>query len=219
MRISRLTSHHRHRPRGGHPRAVTSFVGRAEELRAVAEALHRSRLVTLTGVGGVGKTRLALEAAGQALPRLADGGWLYELAPIRDAGGVDDAVAATFSVTARAGQSTREALVEFLRSKELLMVLDNCEHLVDDAAALAAVLLRACERLTILATSRESLGVEGERLVPVPPLEVPGADADLAAVTATEAVRLFAERAAAVKPDFAVNAANSAAVADVVGRL
>src|SRR3954454_11317250 len=219
MRISRLTSHHRHRPRGGHPRAVTSFVGRAEELRAVAEALHRSRLVTLTGVGGVGKTRLALEAAGQVLPRLAGGGWLCELAPIRDAGGADDAAAAAFSVTARAGQSTREALVEFLRSKELLLVLDNCEHLLDGAAALAGALLHSCERLVILATSRESLGIEGERLVPVPPLEVPVADAGLAAITATEAVRLFAQRAAAVKPDFTVNAANAAAVAEVVGRL
>jgi len=198
---------------------VTSFVGRAEELRAVAEALHRSRLVTLTGVGGVGKTRLALEAAGQVLARLAGGGWLCELAPIRDAGVADDAAAAAFSVTARAGQSTREALVEFLRSKELLLVLDNCEHLLDGAAALAGALLHSCERLVILATSRESLGIEGERLVPVPPLEVPVADADLAAITATEAVRLFAERAAAVKPDFAVNAGNAAAVAEVVRRL
>jgi predicted ATPase len=204
---------------GNIPLPVTSFVGRAEELRAVARALSHSRLVTLTGMGGVGKTRLALETAGQVLPLFADGAWLCELAPIRDAAGVDDAVAATFSVTARAGQSTREALVEFLRSRQLLLVLDNCEHLIDGAAALARALVRSCERLVILATSREALGIEGERLVPVPPLDVPGADADLAAITVAEAVRLFAERAAAVKPDFAVNAENAAAVAALVSRL
>ena len=124
-----------------------------------------------------------------------------------------------FSVTARAGQSTREALVEFLRGKELLLVLDNCEHLLEGAAALAGVLQRSCERLVILATSREALGIDGERLVPVPPLGVPGADADLAAITQAEAVRLFADRAAAVKPGFQVTAENAAAVAAVVRRL
>jgi predicted ATPase/class 3 adenylate cyclase len=204
---------------GNIPLQVTSFVGRAGELRAVARALNESRLVTLTGVGGVGKTRLALETAGRVLPRFGDGAWLCELAPVRDAAGVDDAAAAAFSVTSRAGQSAREALVEFLRSRELLLVLDNCEHLVDGAAALAGSLVRSCERLVILATSREGLGIDGERLVPVPPLEVPGADADLAATTVAESVRLFAARAAAVKPGFAVNADNAAAVAAVVRRL
>jgi predicted ATPase/class 3 adenylate cyclase len=204
---------------GNIPVQVTSFVGRDGELRAVARALDQSRLVTLTGVGGVGKTRLALEAAGQVLPRFSDGAWLCELAPIRDAAGVDDVVAAAISVTARAGQSTREALVEFLRSRQLLLVLDNCEHLLDGAAALAAALARSCEQLVILSTSREGLGIDGEWLVPVPPLRVPGADADLAAITEAEAVRLFAERAAAVKPEFAVGAENAAAVAAVVRRL
>jgi len=124
-----------------------------------------------------------------------------------------------FAVTAPAGLSTSEALVEFLRGKQLLLVLDNCEHLLEGAATLAGVLQRWCERLVILATSREGLGVEGERLVPVPPLAVPGADADLAAITQAEAVRLFAERAAAVKPDFAVTAENAAPVAAAVRRL
>jgi predicted ATPase len=110
-------------------------------------------------------------------------------------------------------------LVEFLRGKQLLLVLDNCEHLLEGAAELAEALQRSCERLVILATSREGLGIEGERLVPVPPLGVPGADADLAAITQAEAVRLFAERAAAVKPDFAVTTANAPAVAAVVLRL
>jgi predicted ATPase len=149
----------------------------------------------------------------------ADGAWLAELAPVRDPAGVDDAAAAVFSLTARAGQGTRDALAELLRGKELLLVLDNCEHLLEAAAGLAETLARACERLVILATSREALGVDGERVVPVPPLGVPGAGAGLDAITQAEAVRLFAERAAAVKPGFGVAAANAAAVAAVVRRL
>ena len=204
---------------GNLPVPVSSFIGRARELAQTAAALGQARVVTLTGAGGVGKTRLALQAAGQVAGRFGEGGWLCELAPIRDQGGVDDAVAAVFSVTARGGQSTREVLVEFLRSKQLLLVLDNCEHLLAGAAALTTVLQRSCERVVILATSREPLAIEGERLVPVPPLAVPGVDADLPAITQAEAVRLFAERAAAVKPDFAVTADNAAAVAAVVRRL
>jgi class 3 adenylate cyclase len=204
---------------GNLPLQVSSFIGRARELEQIAGALGEARLVTLTGAGGVGKTRLALQAAGQVALRFSDGAWLCELAPVRDPAGVDDAVAAVFSVTAPAGQSTQEALVEFLRGKQLLLVLDNCEHLLEGAAALADVLQRSCERLVILATSREGLRIEGERLVPVPPLEVPGSDADLAAISEAEAVRLFADRAAAVKPDFVVTAENAAAVAAVVWRL
>ena len=204
---------------GNLPLQVSSFIGRGRELKQTAAALGETRVVTLIGVGGVGKTRLALQVAEQVLPRFGDGAWLCELAPIRDAAGVDDAVAAVFSVTARAGHSTRDALVEFLRNKELLLVLDNCEHLLAGAAALAAVLERSCARLVILATSREGLGIDGEQLVPVPPLAAPGADADLETITDAEAVRLFVERAAAVKPDFTVTAENAAAVAAVVRRL
>jgi predicted ATPase/class 3 adenylate cyclase len=204
---------------GNLPLPVSSFVGREREMEQTAAALEQARLVTLTGVGGVGKTRLALQVAGQVLPRFGDGAWLCELAPIRDPAGVDDAVAAVFSVTAQGGQSTSEALIELLRTKQLLLVLDNCEHLIEGAAALAGVLARSCERLVILATSREALGVDGERLVPVPPLGVPGADVGLEMTADTEAVRLFAERAAAVKPGFAVTTGNAAAVAAVVRRL
>jgi predicted ATPase len=204
---------------GNLPLQASSFIGRQRELEQTGAALGQARLVTLTGVGGVGKTRLALQAAGQTAGRFGDGAWLCELAPVRDVAGVDDAVAAVFSVTAQAGQSTCEALTEFLRGKQLLLVLDNCEHLLEGAAALARSLARSCQRLVILATSRESLGIEGERLVPVPPLEVPGADVDLAAITDAEAVRLFAERAVAVKPGFAVTEQNAAAVATVVRRL
>src|SRR6266496_937515 len=204
---------------GNLPLPVSSFIGRERELEQTAAALGQARVVTLTGPGGVGKTRLALQAAGQVSPRFGDGAWLAELAPVRDPAGVDDAVAAVFSLTARAGQSTLEALVEFLRAKDLLLVLDNCEHVLAEAAALAGVLQRSCERLVILATSREALGIEGERLVPVPPLAVPAAGADLGTILDAEAVRLFAERAAAVKPGFAVAAENAAAVGAVVRRL
>jgi predicted ATPase len=204
---------------GNLPLQVSSFIGRARELEQTAAALEGPRLVTLTGAGGVGKTRLALQVAGQVAARFSDGAWLCELAPVRDVAAVDDAVAAVFSVTAPAGLSTSEALVEFLRGKQLLLVLDNCEHLLEGAATLAGVLQRSCERLAILATSREGLGIEGERLVPVPPLAVPGTDADLTAITQAEAVRLFAERAAAVKPEFAVTAQNAAPVAAAVRRL
>ena len=203
---------------GNLPVPVSSFIGRERELKQIAAALGRARVVTLTGAGGVGKTRLGLQAAARVAPRFADGAWLAELAPVRDPAVVDDAVTAVFSLTARAGQDTRE-LVEFLRAKRLLLVLDNCEHLLGGAAALAGALARSCERLVILATSREGLGIEGEHLLPVPPLGVPEAGADLAAVTQAEAVRLFAERAAAVKPGFQVTGQNAAAVAAVARRL
>ena len=204
---------------GNLPVPVSSFIGRERELEQIGAALGQARVVTLTGPGGVGKTRLALQAAAQGAPRFGDGAWLAELAPVRDPAGVDDVVAAVFSVTARAGQGTREALVEFLRAKQLLLVLDNCEHLLEAAAALAGELARSCERLVILATSREGLGIEGEQLVPVPPLATPGTDAGLDKITEAEAVRLFAERAAAVKPGFAVTGENAAAVAAAVRRL
>ncbi|HEY1346762.1 MAG TPA: DUF4062 domain-containing protein [Streptosporangiaceae bacterium] len=204
---------------GNLPLPVSSFIGRERELEQTKAALGEARVVTLTGPGGVGKTRLALRAAAQVAPQFADGAWLCELAPIRNPAGVDAAVAAVFSVTARAGQGTVETLVEFFRSKQLLLVLDNCEHLLERAAALAALLARSCERLVILATSREALSIEGERLMPVPSLGLPGADVDLDTISKAEAVRLFADRAAAVKPDFTVTAENAAAVTAVVRRL
>jgi predicted ATPase len=204
---------------GNLPLQLSSFVGRERDLARVAAALAESRIVTLTGVGGVGKTRLALQAAAEVLPRYGDGAWLVELAPVRDPAAVADAVAGVFDVAARAGQTLVHALVEFLRGKQLLLVVDNCEHLLEPTAELIEMLERSCPRLAVLTTSREGLSVDGERVYPVPSLASPAAGADLSVVADAPAVRLFATRAQGVKPDFAVTTANAAAVAQVCRRL
>jgi predicted ATPase len=173
------------------------------------EALGSSRVVTLTGVGGVGKTRLALQVAAEMLPRFREGAWLVELAAVRDPAGVVDAFAAEFGVSARAGQGLAEAFVEFLGTKQLLLVVDNCEHLLDAVARLIAMVERSCAGVVVLATSREGLALDGERVVPVPSLTGPDDADDLAAVAAAEAVQLFVERAGAVDPDFSLDAGNS----------
>jgi predicted ATPase len=204
---------------GNLPLQLSSFIGREKELERAAAALADSRIVTLTGVGGVGKTRLALQVAAEVLPRFADGAWLVELAPVRDPDGVPDAVAAVFEVTPRSGQSLLQALVEFLRGKQLLLVVDNCEHLLEPAATLIETLERACPRVAVLATSREGLGIDGERMLAVPSLVSPRAGASPEAVAEAAAVRLFVDRAQAVKAEFSVTSDNAAAVAQVCRRL
>ena len=185
----------------------------------MATALAEVRTVTVTGVGGVGKTRLALQAAGEALSRFRDGAWWCELAPVRDRNGVTEAVAALFSVTPRAAETVEEALVEFLRHKELLLVLDNCEHLLEPTAHLVNTLGRSCPQLVVLATSREGLGVDGERIIPTPSLAAPPADAALETIVESDAVRLFEERAVAGTAGFELSDENAAAVARVCRRL
>jgi predicted ATPase/class 3 adenylate cyclase len=204
---------------GNLPLQVSSFIGREVELTRVGKALRESRVVTLTGVGGVGKTRLALRAAAEVLPRYREGAWLIELQAVRDPAAVTPAVAAVFRLTDRAGMTTTETLIEFLRSKQLLLVLDNCEHLLDPIAELVEALGRACPGVVVLATSREGLAIEGERVVPVPALSAPATDADLATVAESEAVRLFVERAGWVDPDFELTDANAPAVAQLCRRL
>jgi predicted ATPase/DNA-binding SARP family transcriptional activator len=204
---------------GNLPLQTSSFVGREREQAGVVTALGEARLVTLTGMGGVGKTRLALQVAEEVLPKFRDGSWWCELAPVRDRAGVAEAVAALFSVTPRAAETVEDALVEFLRHKELLLVLDNCEHLLEPAAQLITTLERSCARLVVLTTSREGLGVDGERIVPVPSLPAPPADAALEMIAEADAVRLFVERAVAVRADFEVSDENAAAVGQVCRRL
>jgi predicted ATPase/class 3 adenylate cyclase len=178
---------------GNLPAPATSFLGRESQVAAVRESLCSHRLVTLVGVGGVGKTRLALHAAAEASGEYRDGAWLIELAPILDAADVDEAVAAVFAVAPQADRSWLDGLIELLRARQLLLVLDNCEHVLDVAVPLAERLLAQCPDVTVLATSRESLGVGGEWVWPVPSLDV-GPDSTASA--------LFVERARAVEPSF-----------------
>jgi class 3 adenylate cyclase len=202
---------------GNLPRQVTSFVGRHQEVTAVVEILAEAPVVTLTGVGEVGKTRLALQAAADALPRYRDGAWLVELGSVRDGAQVVDAVTAAFSLHVGPGARVDEALVEFLRNKQLLLVIDNREHLIGAAAALVSRLVASCPGAAVLVTSREALAVAGERIIVVPSLATPAPDAGLDAVAVAAAVRLFVDRAVAVDAGFALSDANAAAVAMVCG--
>ena len=198
---------------------MSSFIGREREIARIVAALDETRAVTLTGVGGVGKTRLAMQVAARVLPRFREGAWLVELAPLRDPGGVPGALAAVFRVTARSGMTLEESLAEFLRTKQLLVVLDNCEHLLEPVAELVEYLERECAGLVVLATSREGLAVEGERVVPVPSLASPVPDAGPAVAAEADAVRLFVERARAADPDFSLTVENTPAVVQVCRRL
>ena len=192
------------------PLQLTSFVGRERELAEVAALLGAHRLVTLTGPGGTGKTRLALQAAADALEASPDGVWLAELAALADPALVPQAVAAAVGVREEPGRPLLATLTDALRPKRLLLVLDNCEHLLDACARLADALLRACPHLRVLATSREALGIAGEVPYRVPSLALPDAQRTgrpPRALAPSEAVRLFVERAAVVQPGFAVTAA------------
>ena len=205
------------RSAGRLPGELTAFVGRRSELARVRDALEGARLVTLTGPGGVGKTRLALRVASGAGRAFDDGVWLAELGGLRDPGLVVDEVARSFGLSDRSARWAVASLAGYLQARRVLLVLDQCEHLADACAVLADALLRGCPGLRILATSRHVLGVAGEVTVPVPPMTVPAIDGpnEPGELLQFEAVRLFAERGAAVLPGFAVNATNGPAVAGV----
>ena len=205
---------------GNLPAELTSFVGRRDELAEVRRLLAGSRLVTLTGVGGVGKTRLALRAAAGLRRAFPGGVWLVRLDQLRDEALVAQAVAGALGLQDRAGFSPEAALADYLAGRQLLLVLDNCEHLVDAVAKLADLLLRAAAGLRVLATSREALNITGETVLAVPPLGAPDpGQLTPAQLGLVPAVRLFAERAAQVMPGFAVTEANMAAVAGICRRL
>jgi predicted ATPase/class 3 adenylate cyclase len=204
---------------GNLPVQVSSFIGREREIERIVEALRDARVVTLTGVGGVGKTRLAFQVAAEMLPRFREGAWLVDLALVRDPDGVVEAVAGVFGVTARGGQGLEDSLVEFLRNKQLLLLIDNCEHLLGSVAELVEVLERSCAGLVMLATSREGLGVDGERIFVVPSLGAPARGADLDVIAAADSVRLFVDRAMAAKADFSLTDQNAESVLQVCRRL
>jgi predicted ATPase len=208
-------------PRHNLPAQLTSFVGREREMAEVRRLLGQTRFLTLTGTGGCGKTRLALQVAADVLDAYPDGVWLVEFAPLAETLLVPQTVAVVLGVREQPGLPTQDVLATHLKPKRCLLVLDNCEHLLDACAALADSLLRACPRLAILASSRESLGITGETSYRVPSLAAPAPDHLTSAedVARYEAVQLFADRAAAVRPGFQVTEQNAPAVALVCWRL
>jgi predicted ATPase len=202
------------------PIQLTSFIGREREIGEVRELLSTARLVTLTGSGGTGKTRLALQAAAEALPSFPDGVWLVELASLADPAGVLPAVAAALDLQGLPGMQPIQMVTGYLRAKRALLILDNCEHLIEACAELADHLLRACPALKLIASSREGLGIGGEVTFHVPSLGLPPEDNPPAELLlGSEAVQLFAERAGAAKTRFRLTLANLAAVVQICRRL
>jgi predicted ATPase/DNA-binding SARP family transcriptional activator/DNA-binding CsgD family transcriptional regulator len=204
------------------PAPRTSFIGREREVVEVKRALAMTRLLTLTGAGGTGKTRLAIEGARDLVGSYPDGVWLVELAPLSESELVAQEVANILGVQERPDEPLADALAEALAGKEMLLVLDNCEHLVEEAARLVDTLLASCPHLNVLATSREPLGVSGEVNWAVPPLSLPDATngkATAEAMMSYEAVRLFVERTRLRLLDFEVTPENAGAVARVCRKL
>jgi len=214
---------------GNLPAELTSFVGRRRELEEIRRRLRDSRLVTLTGGGGTGKTRLSLRVVAELRRAFADGVWFVDLTELHDSGLhtplPPDPDALAFLVTAalglreRSGGSPLEMLVERLAGRQLLLILDNCEHVLPAAAILADALLRGCPRVRVLTTSREPLAIAGEALYAVPPLQVPGADPSLVDLRRCEAVTLLLSRARTVAPGFHLVADNHRAVAELCDRM
>jgi class 3 adenylate cyclase len=202
----------------GFPAVLTSFVGRAGPVREVAGLLARHRLVAVTGPGGTGKTRLAAEVARQVAGRFADGAWLAELAPVADPALVAGVVAAALGVREQPGLPAAGAVARVLARQQVLLVLDNCEHVIGAAAALCAELLAACDDVRVLATSREPLRVAGEARYRLASLALPDLD-DLAEAGRAEAVALFADRAGHVDAHFTLDDQTVRAVARLVTRL
>lgn len=202
------------------PTQVTSFVGRERAKAEVLALLGRSRLLTLTGMGGTGKTRLSLEVAAESLDAYADGVWSVDLAPITDGSLVPQAIASVLGVREETGRPLTATLVDHLRGKRLLLLLDNCEHLVDACGRTADELLRSCPHVRILATSRQVLGIAGETVWVVPPLSLPDPALPLSeGFDRSEAVRLFIDRACAVLPTFCLSDDNARPIADIVRRV
>ncbi|MBI5302772.1 MAG: tetratricopeptide repeat protein [Chloroflexi bacterium] len=202
------------------PHPLTSFIGREKEISEVKHLLTQHRLVTLTGSGGCGKTRLAIEVAGELVESFRQGVWWVDLAPLSDASHVPQAIAQSLGVREAANQSLQETLVNVIRDKHLLLVLDNCEHLITACAGLADKLLSACIELKIFATSRESLGITGEVAWRVPSFAVPDVEQfpSLEQLMQYDVIQLFVQRAMAVVPQWRLNG-NAPSVARMCARL
>ena len=208
------------------PVQTTSFIGREREMEDVHRLLEKSRLITLTGTGGTGKTRLSLEVGARLINEFHDGVWQIELAPISDPARVPELVCNVLGVREEPGKPLRGTLLNFLRSKSLLIILDNCEHMIAELSSLISEWLRSCPHIKVLATSRHSLGVSGETTFSVPPLgildtrlfELSGPDV-AERLSQFDAVKLFIARAVAVRADFVVTNANAPALAEICSRL
>jgi len=209
------------RPSGNLPAEITSFVGRRQQLGEIRKKLTAARLVSLVGPGGAGKSRLALRIAADLARGFADGAWWVELAEVRDGALVANSVVAALDLRDQAGTQPAQILASYLREKRLLLVVDNCEHLLGEAAQLVAAVLRAAPNVRVITTSREPLQVPGEQVVAVPPLELPAGNGTepLARLRQNEAVMLFTERAAAASGVFELTTDNRAAIVGLCRRL
>lgn len=203
------------------PHPLTSLIGREAEVAEIKAALASHRLVTLTGSGGVGKTRLVIEVGRSVLDRYPDGVWLAELAPLTDSQLVTFTIGAVLGVSLSSAATATEALASALHTKQLLLIIDNCEHVIAEVARVAEALIQACAHLSIVASSRERLAIAGESVIRVPSLPTPQASAGLTAMAACEypAVRLFVERASALGLGFALTDANAATIGSICTRL
>jgi predicted ATPase/DNA-binding winged helix-turn-helix (wHTH) protein len=203
------------------PQQLTSLIGREGDVAEIKARLSGHRLVTLTGSGGVGKTRLAIEAGRGLLERYPDGVWLAELAPLNDAQLVTSIIGEVLGVNLNATAGALDALMSALRTRQLLLIIDNCEHVIAEAARVAEALVRTCPSVSILASSRERLAIAGESIIRVPSLPAPHPSEAVTAARAPDyaAVRLFVERATALGCGFALTDANAATVASICRRL
>ena len=207
------------RTRTNLPESLTSFLGRERELVEIKQRLRVTRLMTLTGIGGLGKTRLAQQAAAEMLDAYRDGVWFVDLAPLGDPAFVPSALAHVLQVKETAGQLLLNALCEHLRTRQTLLILDNCEHVLDGCARLTEALLRDAAQVTVMATSREVLHLAGEYAFPVSALPLPDPQADRDTIAGSDAVQLFTERARQHRPRFDLEAQRARVVAEICVRL
>lgn len=198
------------------PQPVTSFIGREKEIGEVKALLSQTRLLTLLGTGGAGKSCLSVQAAADLLDQYPDGVWLAELAPLAEGALVAQEVARVLRIPEDHGLSVSQSLAQALNSKHLLLILDNCEHVLAACATLADLLLRHCPHVRMIASSRQALHVDGEQVYPVPSLSLPGgATATVESLAQSECARLFVDRAMLHQPGFHVTPANASAVAEI----
>ena len=201
------------------PLQLTTFIGREKEVEQVKKRLEKYPLVTLTGSGGIGKTRLSIQVASELLNEYPTGVWLVELASLTDPALVTQSVCAALGVKPEGGASALDALINYLHEKKILLVVDNCEHLIDACAQLCDELLHTCPNLRIIASSREALGIDGENAYRVPSLSLPDPKSGLHVIEEAEAVKLFKERATTILPEFELTEANAPAIAQICQRL